>query len=158
MQDKRLLEDLTDLFSRHYLDRKINTPSNIIASYVLDSISALAKVYKSKPDTAIEDEFVERMYALYPTKCPKRGVSLGKTHKDKDKIRKLLKTMTMDDIETVFRHEIEEKLGKHYMQNFSTFLNNFPDIDAINEPTLFGMEEEKDNSNDQLIVNGVIYR
>ena len=158
MQDKRLLEDLTDLFSRHYLDRKINTPSNIIASYVLDSISALAKVYKSKPDTAIEDEFVERMYALYPTRCPKRGVSLGKTHKDKDKIRKLLKTMTMEDVEAVFRHEIEEKLGKHYMQNFSTFLNNFPDINAINEPDLFGADAEKEETSKQLIIGGVIYR
>jgi hypothetical protein len=73
------------------------------------------------------DEFVERMYALYPTKCPIRGASLGKSYKDKERIQKLLRQYTEDEIESVFKNEIEEKYGKHYMQNFSTFLNNFPD-------------------------------
>ena len=36
----------------------------------------------------------------------------------------------MDEIERVFKHEIEEKYEKQYMQNFSTFLNNFPDPNA----------------------------
>lgn len=72
-------------------------------------------------------EFVERMYALYPTKCPIRGASLGKSYKDKERIQKLLRQYTEDEIESVFKNEIEEKYGKHYMQNFSTFLNNFPD-------------------------------
>lgn len=73
------------------------------------------------------DEFVERMYALYPTKCPIRGATLGKSYKDKERILKLLRQYTEDEIESVFKNEIEEKYGKHYMQNFSTFLNNFPD-------------------------------
>ena len=73
------------------------------------------------------DEFVERMYALYPTKCPIRGATLGKSYKDKERIQKLLRQYTEDEIESVFKNEIEEKYGKHYMQNFSTFLNNFPD-------------------------------
>lgn len=73
------------------------------------------------------DGFVERMYALYPTKCPIRGATLGKSYKDKERIQKLLRQYTEDEIESVFKNEIEEKYGKHYMQNFSTFLNNFPD-------------------------------
>lgn len=72
-------------------------------------------------------EFIERMYKLYPTKCPKRNMSLGKSSRDKDRIAKLLKKYTKEQIEFVINREIEEKFGKHYMQNFSTFLNNFPE-------------------------------
>lgn len=82
------------------------------------------------------DEFVDRMYALYPTKCPKRGAYLGKSQKDKAKIKSLLKTYSESDIEFVFRWEIEQKYGKTFMLNFSTFLNNFPDptqIEGYNE-------------------------
>lgn len=74
-----------------------------------------------------ESDFIERMYSMYPTRCPKRNAFLGKTRKDKERIRKLLKVYSMDEIERVFKHEIEEKYEKQYMQNFSTFLNNFPD-------------------------------
>lgn len=79
------------------------------------------------------DEFVERMYKLYPTKCPLRGCYLGKSAKCRYEIKKLLKTYSMDEIEIVFNHEINEKFGKHYMQNFLTFLKNFPDINSIRE-------------------------
>ena len=82
------------------------------------------------------DEFVDRMYALYPAKCPKRGAYLGKSQKDKVKIKSLLKTYSESDIEFVIRWEVEQKYGKSYMLNFSTFLNNFPDptqIDSYNE-------------------------
>lgn len=83
-----------------------------------------------------EDEFVERMYKLYPSKCPKRNAGLGKSHKDKDRLRKLLSLYSMEDIERVIRHEIDEKYGKAYMSNMSTFLNNFPD------PALVGSVEK----------------
>ena len=99
------------------------------------------------------NEFVDRMYALYPAKCPKRGTSLGKTQKDKGRIKSLLKTYSESDIEFVIRWEIEQKYGKSYMSNFSTFLNNFPDptqIDSYNEfkgistkPLPKGWEQER---------------
>ena len=82
------------------------------------------------------DEFVDRMYALYPAKCPKRGAYLGKSQKDKVKIKSLLKTYSESDIEFVIRWEIAQKYNKAYMLNFSTFLNNFPDptqIEGYNE-------------------------
>jgi hypothetical protein len=82
-----------------------------------------------------DDEFVERMYQMYPSKCPVRGTSLGKCSKDKERIRKLLKTYSKEDIEKVFKMEIGNKYGKTYMQNFSTFLNNFPDPKEISEDT-----------------------
>lgn len=90
---------------------------------------------KKKADNDV-DEFVDRMYALYPAKCPKRGKSLGKSQKDKGRIKSLLKTYSKSDIEFVIRYEIEQKYNKAYMSNFSTFLNNFPDptqIDGYNE-------------------------
>ena len=90
---------------------------------------------KKKADNDV-DEFVDRMYALYPAKCPKRGTYLGKSQKDKVKINSLLKTYSESDIEFVIRWEIEQKYNKAYMLNFSTFLNNFPDptqIEGYNE-------------------------
>ena len=90
---------------------------------------------KKKADNDVDD-FVDRMYALYPAKCPKRGTYLGKSQKDKVKIKSLLKTYSESDIEFVIRWEIEQKYNKAYMLNFSTFLNNFPDptqIDGYNK-------------------------
>ena len=92
---------------------------------------------KKKADNDV-DEFVDRMYALYPAKCPKRGTYLGKSQKDKAKIKSLLKTYSESDIEFVIRWEIAQKYNKAYMLNFSTFLNNFPDptqIEGYNELT-----------------------
>lgn len=78
-------------------------------------------------------EFVDYIYSLYPTRCPVRNISLGKSRKDKDKIAKLLKKYTQDEISKVIEFEISEKYGKHYMSNFSTFLNNFPDPSCIED-------------------------
>lgn len=110
-------------------------------------------VKKEEKDTKVskekEDAFVERMYKIYPSKCPMRKISLGKSYKDKDRIRKLLKHYSMEDIEGVIKREVEDKYGKHYMQNFSTFLNNFPD-----PKSLFTQGEEKQESNDNIFPQG----
>ena len=94
------------------------------------------KSFSKRDANADVDEFVDKMYALYPAKCPKRGAYLGKSQKDKAKIKSLLKTYSESDIEFVIRWEIEQKYNKAYMLNFSTFLNNFPDptqIDGYNK-------------------------
>lgn len=91
-----------------------------------------------------EDEFVEKIYSLYPAKCPKRNMSLGKTYKDKERIHKLLRTYSREDIERVVKQEVNEKYGKCYMSNFSTFLNNFPDPNS-----LFGKEQESTSNNNK---------
>lgn len=100
-------------------------------------------------------EFVERMYSLYPSKCPVRNTILGKNYKDKEKIQKLLDFYTEEEIEKVILHEVEEKYNKHYMQNFSTFLNNFPDPNCISASDLFSCVQEEKN---ELVINGQIYR
>lgn len=118
------------------------------------------EIDKSISKKEFENAFIERMYKLYPTKCPKRNVSLGKSRKDKQRIAKLLNFYSMEDIELVFKREIEEKYDKQYMLNFSTFLNNFPDPTSNEQPTLFTINDNDTTtlSNEKIIINGQIYR
>lgn len=81
-----------------------------------------------------EEEFVDYIYSLYPAKCPCRERSLGKSAKDKARIKALLRIYSQEEIEAVVKHEVKEKHGKQWMQNFSTFLNNFPDPSLIEKP------------------------
>lgn len=101
------------------------------------------------------DDFVDKIYKLYPTTCPMRNSPLGKSSKDKERIRRLLKSYSMADIERVVRNEVETKFGKAYMQNFATFLRNFPDptlIDGGKNASVESGESKK------VIINGVEYR
>ena len=104
-----------------------------------------------------EVAFIDRMYAKYPSRCPVRNISTGKSMKDKQRIKKLLKTYSMKDIERVIDKEIEVKYGKYRMQNFSTFLNNFPDPNSLFDDKASGNVNEM-SSNDGIVVNGQIYR
>lgn len=119
--------------------------------------------YKEEIDKSIpkKDEnddvnaWIDEMYSLYPTKCPCRNTYLGKCNKDKERIRKLLKSYTKEQIEKVIKNEVDTKYGKSYMSNFSTFLNNFPDPNCID----FGADEcNLNEDNDKLVINGVEYR
>ena len=152
--------DVTDFGKMNHRDNQSET--TIPYSKQTDSITD----NKEKEDNKLsskkneEDDFVERMYKMYPTKCPKRGASLGKSQKDKERIRKLLKTYTMEDIEHVFKREIDEKYDKHYMQNLSTFLNNFPDPHSEQGSLFVGVDVGcgADKTEEHLFINGVIYR
>ena len=101
------------------------------------------------------DDFVDKIYKLYPTTCPMRNSPLGKSSKDKERIRRLLKSYSMADIERVVRNEVETKFGKAYMQNFATFLNNFPDPTLIGGGNGGGVEN---GDGKKMIINGVEYR
>lgn len=160
MQEKEFLKDLSSVVNCHSVDSMLNLPDYVIAEYLLDSVKALAKLNNVKDDSTAEDDFIERMYAMYPSKCPKRGTSLGKSRKDKERIRKLLKAYSMDEIESVFKREIEEKYDKHYMQNLSTFLNNFPDPHSEQGCLFVGTDvgSGTDYTDEHLFINGVIYR
>lgn len=159
MYSKKLFEDLTVIIDGLSLDSKLKMPKEAIATYLIDSLTSLAKIIKVRPEASIEDDFVDRMYAMYPPKCPKRGAMLGKSHKDKERIKKLLKIYTMDQIEAVFKREIEEKYDKQYMQNFSTFLNNFPDPNAVEQDLFVVGDIASDSTTEQkLIIGGVEYR
>lgn len=158
MKEKEFLQELTTLINRYGLDSNINLPDFTIATYLFDSYISLSKIRNIGESKDEESEFIDRMYQMYPAKCPKRGTSTGKSHKDKQRIKKLLKTYTMEEIEKVFNHEIEEKYDKQYMQNFATFLNNFPDVNALEQGSLFVEEKQSESNSDSLIINGQIYR
>ena len=98
-------------------------------------------------------EFVDYIYSLYPTKCPCRNKSLGKSIKDKKLIKRLLSVYSKEEIEAVVKKEIEEKYGKSYMRNFSTFLNNFPDPSYIEVPVSTPTENKG-----TICINGQVYR
>lgn len=105
------------------------------------------------------DAFVEKIYKMYPTKCPMRNTSLGKTKKDKERIEKLLKVYSMEDIEKVVKHEIDEKYGKSYMSNFSTFLNNFPDPQSLFDDNANNIQSNNNDDNGkEVVINGQLYR
>lgn len=158
MKEKEFLQELTTLINRYGLDSNINLPDVTIANYLFDSYISLSKIRNIGESKDEESEFIDRMYASYPAKCPKRGTTTGKSHKDKQRIKKLLKTYTMEEIEKVFQHEIKEKYDKQYLQNFSTFLNNFPDPNALEQVSLFNGESPIESNSDSLIINGVRYK
>lgn len=73
---------------------------------------------------------VERIYALYPTKCPVSGRALGKCSKDKDKIARILVKMTEEKLSATIKRYIEDSIKDNsYFKNFSTLLNNLPDYE-----------------------------
>ena len=82
----------------------------------------------------IEDkrEKIDIIYKHYPSKCKNRGTSTGKSSKDKEKIAKLLKTHSKEHLIACIDFAIKEG-EKGMLKNFSTFLNNLPDLEEINQ-------------------------
>jgi hypothetical protein len=80
-------------------------------------------------------EDVDRLYSLYPTFCKTRNHSTGKGRKDKEKIKTLLKTISVEELEFTIKAYVKEcEETKAYLKNFSTFLNNLPDMGYNNQP------------------------
>lgn len=155
---KQFIDDLATLIGGYGLPSELNLEDRVIAEYLCDNIITLSKVKSVKTNDNSDDNFIEYIYAMYPTKCPMRNTSLGKSRKDKDRIKKLLKLYTREEIERVVKEEISQKLGRQYMQNFSTFLNNFPDPNTIEDKGLFvTMDIGKDDSK-SVVIGGQIYR
>lgn len=76
-----------------------------------------------------DSENIELIYTAYPTRCPIAGRNTGKTVKCKDKIRVLLKEISAEKLlETIKWYVDDCKKTGTYLKNFSTFLNNLPDM------------------------------
>lgn len=89
----------------------------------------------STDSTVIDiDIDIDNIYNTYPSKCPIKNNSTGKCSKDKEKIRKLLKEKTKDQLIDTINWYIKNCIEtKTYIKNFSTFLNNLPDIPEIKQ-------------------------
>lgn len=99
-------------------------PADEILAAVMDATAPKEKAESPRPDP----EVVERIYKVYPTKCPVSGRPLGKCSKNKKQIETLLKTRTPEDIELTIREYIVEcKNHGVYLKNFGTLLGQFPD-------------------------------
>ena len=79
----------------------------------------------------IEQLNIDEIYKLYPSKCVVQNRSLGKTSKNKDQIKKLLKDRPVEELTSIINRYISEcKKDQVYMMNFKTFLNNLPDYSS----------------------------
>lgn len=178
MNKTQIVRKLTETVRSLVLQPEIPYSDKDIAEYMYSCLTQLKAVstytipvksvvgvdgelFVVEPDAVMEQvtvvdevsEFVDRMYAIYPTRCPKRNTSLGKSMKDKARIKALLKTYTKEQIEQVIRNEVDSNYGVNYMKNFSTFLNNFPEpITAIEHPIT------QTTSSDTLVINGTVYK
>ena len=154
MDKKEVIKSLLEVVDKFDLATMAGVKNEALAGYMYACVENLSKVNGVRVDDSDVEEFIDRMYALYPAKCPKRGTSLGKSYKDKDRIRKLLKRYSFEEIERVIQHEVESKYEKSYMQNFSTFLNNLPDPEAVAETSV----EPSLQKGQVLIIDGQEYR
>lgn len=82
---------------------------------------------------------VEKLYSLYPTKCPMRNSATHKGEKCKAKLKSLLTNHKAEELEAIIQRYVEETYGKHYLKDFLSFLNNLPDY---SEPEETKPEEE----------------
>ena len=109
------------------------TPEEIIE----DAAGKVSKPEKRTPSVGLpyDIEAVERIYALYPSKTdtPEGQRSTGKCFKDKERIGRLLRTHTPEQIENAIKKYVEEQAGM-YLKNFSTFLNNLPEYEQEPKP------------------------
>lgn len=97
---------------------------------------------KKKKPTFSED--VEYIYSLYPSKCPKRNMSTGKSSNDKEKIKRLLTTMSKEELEFTIKSYVEECVRNDvFLKNFSTLLNNLPDMGYLKEQPIIKAQTSK---------------
>ena len=82
-------------------------------------------------DRVIEEKKnIEYVYSLYPAKCPIKNTSTGKGSKDKEKIKQLLKTHSVEDLSKIIKFYLEDnRKGERFIMNFKTLLGNLPDIE-----------------------------
>lgn len=86
--------------------------------------------YEDVNNISFSKEDIERIYKKYPTKCIVSGRSTGKGEKNKEKICKLLKNHSADDlISRIDVYVFDCKKTNTYLKNFATFLNNLPELE-----------------------------
>lgn len=99
---------------------------------------------KKDKNKLVFSEDVEYLYSLYPSKCPKRNMSTGKSPNDKKKLESLLKTMPKEELEFTIKSYVEESLrNDSFLKNFSTLLNNLPDMGYLKEQPIIKAQTSK---------------
>lgn len=135
MNKAKITKGLSQVITDNGIDELLGKQANAIAKFLLSTIEQMV-VLKEQPSVSLFDvsheadikrqetnnendrvnKFVDDMYSLYPTRCPKRNTTLGKSRKDKVKIKRLLKTYSQEEIERVIRREVDSNYGVNYMK------------------------------------------
>lgn len=113
------------------LNVEVSAKDGTIDTTIDDSklVSAKDKLNNKPNKTLSSDVKVDELYNLYPSRCVVKNSPTGKSKKNKDKIAKLIDEVGYDKLSDAIKWYVEEcKVHKTYMMNFSTFLNNLPEI------------------------------
>ena len=103
-------------------------------------------------------EAAERLYAIYPSKCPVSRRATGKSSKDKERLERLLKTYSEEELAYKIKRYVKECTEQEsYIKNFSTFLNNLPDYsDNATETETKKAQTQKQNPGFTLSSGGLL--
>ena len=94
---------------------------------------------------------IEYIYSLYPTKCPIKNSSTGKSQKSKDRIKKLLETKDVKQIESSIKSYLEDcKKHNIWVKNFNTLLGDLPEPIKQDEFVYFMKKHDLDGTYRQL--------
>lgn len=117
------------------IPQKNNTPVRVINNSLPPEggvLLAFDEVEKQESEKVV----IDRVYKAYPTKCPVAGRPTGKSSKDKEKIKRLLKLKTEEELISIIKRYVKECTESNvYLKNFSTFLNNLPDYTEEQDDT-----------------------
>lgn len=82
----------------------------------------------------ISQQEIDQIYSLYPTKdINNENRATGKSNKDKEKIRAILKTQKYPLYEAMELYLKDKGATKGFLQNLSVFLNRLPGDDVLND-------------------------
>lgn len=126
-------------------DNEIDNDNDInINDNIENKKEGLREEEKEKKKKLTFSEDVEYLYSLYPSKCPKRNMGTGKSSNDKKKLESLLKTMPKEELEFTIKSYVEESLRNNsFLKNFSTLLNNLPDMGYLKEQPIIKAQTSK---------------
>lgn len=131
-----LMPEMTDRENPHQPIGKIHTGTDMENPQLLSTNILLSK--KTKVNL-LNEEQIEEIYNSYPTKCTisKRSTQKSKV-KNKEQINKL--NIKYEILIKIIKGYIDNcTKSKTYLKNFSTFLNNIPDLEEEKE-----LKEEKE--------------
>lgn len=81
---------------------------------------------------ALDSQEVEKVYKHYPSRCPVKDRSTGKSRKDKEKIKKLLKQMLSEQLMELIDLYVKDCIRTGTpIKNLYTFLNNLPEKEEL---------------------------
>lgn len=126
-------------------DNEIDNDNDInINDNIENKKEGLREEEKEKKKKLTFSEDVEYLYSLYPSKCPKRNMGTGKSSNDKKKLESLLKTMPKEELEFTIKSYVEECVRNDvFLKNFSTLLNNLPDMGYLKEQPIIKAQTSK---------------